>query len=556
MMRMCPHVFLFLAAGFVSLAAAVPLHADEGGTLRKLEARQGGEAARLDKVAGEVDSLLEDLASNGLLEQGGGEKVANFREVLENVASTRLPAAAGHLRSARLEKDATHGHIASADDEVEAIVKELGQVLAGSSALLAEEALVQELKEMIRVQTDLRAKTAEWGKAMLIDPETADAGKGAIMQEQSAMLPRFRQFIEKLVKTRDEAVDEAAIARLRQAESVLNPAPPQSENKALNPLLIAEPTTGDVLQAAVTQLEAADVLAVVAAQDRAIESFKQALQILSAGQSGLADLVAGLEKLIGKQKLLRNETEAEAALEARKSFYEARQVEIQNEVTDFSFEAPDLFVNKEGDYLIEPLMISLGDSVAALNAAAKEQALPAQDRVIDLLQAVYGSAAEALEEEEGDPFWAESPEVPEEAWKLPKDGEEEDEALADEDFPEIFEGITAAELMIQPDNVAQGAQADVTTAFAANRFLSLEEKEDEEPPDFITDEGPPSVGKKKAPDAPGGKGRGDASAVDKDRLAKEAIQRTRPRAKVQDYVSQLPPEFRSQVADYYESIAE
>lgn len=556
MMKMPLHALLVLAIGFLSVATAPPLRADESGALRKLEARQGGEAAKLGKVAGEVASLLEDLASNGLLEQGGGEKLGDFREVVQTVANSRLPTAAGYLRSARLEKDATRAHLASADDEVEAIVKELGQVLAGSSALLAEEELVQELKEMIRIQTDLRAKTAEWGKAMLIDPETTDAGKGALVQEQTAILPRYGQFIEKLAKARDKTADEAAQSRLQQAESLLNPAPPQSDNKAVRTLLVAEPTTGDVLQAAVTQLDVPDVLAVVAAQDRVIESFKAALQILSAGQSGLADLVAGLEKLIGKQKLLRKETEAEAALEARKSLYEARQVEIQDEATNYSFDAPDLFVNKEGEFLVEPLMIALGEAVEALNAADKEQALPAQDRVIALLQSVYGTAAEALEEEEGDPFWADSPEVPEDKWKLPKDGEEEDEALADEDFPEIFEGVTNAELMIQSDNAAQGAAPDVTTAAAANRFLSLEEKEDEKPPDFITDEGPPSVGRDEAPDAPGGKGQGDTSAVDKDRLAKEAIQRTRQKAKVQDYVRQLPPEFRSQVADYYESIAE
>ncbi len=134
--------------------------------------------------------------------------------------------------------------------------------------------------------------------------------------------------------------------------------------------------------------------------------------------------------------------------------------------------------------------------------------------------------------------------------------EEGDAPLKDEDMPDIFEGITDAALMIQSDNAAQGAMPDVTTAAAANRFLGLEEEEDSEPPDFITDTGPPTVGRDKAPDAPGGKGEGDTSEVEKDRLARTAMQRRRQKAKVQEYVRQLPPEFRRQVADYYELIAE
>ena len=121
---------------------------------------------------------------------------------------------------------------------------------------------------------------------------------------------------------------------------------------------------------------------------------------------------------------------------------------------------------------------------------------------------------------------------------------------------DIFEGITSAELMIQPDSVAKGAQADVSTALAANRYIGLEEKESDEPPDFITDTGPPTVGNDEAADAAGGKGEGDTSDVAKDRLARDSMQRRRQKARIQDYVRQLPPEFRRQVADYYEVIAE
>ena len=545
---------ILLSMGLLSVALAQsPLAGTD--PLLNLEARQGGEARKLDKVAGDVASLLADLESNGLLEEGGGKKLGEFKEVVQTVANTRLPAAAQHFRSARMEKDSSRLHIVSADEEVKAIVKDLGAVLAGSSALLAGEELVQELKDMIKVQSELRGRSAEWGKVMLTNPETVKTGKVQLIQDQTAILARYQKFIAKLGKSRDETTDDAAKSRLQQAEQLLNPKPPALNNKAARATLTAEPTTGDVIQAAIDQLGVPDVIAVVGAQDRVIETFKAALQILSAGQFDLGELVAGLEKLIEKQKVLRKETEAEANLEGRKSFYEARQVEIQDEVTNYSFEAPDLFVSKEGEFLVEPLMVSLGEAVAALKEAKKEKALPAQDKIIALLQSVYGTATDAAEEEGKKPFWADSPVVPEELWKLPNDGEEEDLAKVDKDFPEIFEGITSAALMIQPESVAKGAQPDVSKATAANKFIGLKEEEDSKPA-YVTDESPPSVGSKKSSDAPGGEGKGDSSDVEKDRLARDSMQRQQQKAKVQDYARQLPPEFRRQVADYYESISE
>jgi hypothetical protein len=141
-------------------------------------------------------------------------------------------------------------------------------------------------------------------------------------------------------------------------------------------------------------------------------------------------------------------------------------------------------------------------------------------------------------------------------WKLPPDGDPEDAAMKDEDMPEIFEGITDTALMVQPEGTTEGSAPDVTTAAAANKYLGLEElEESSDPPDFITDENPPTAGGEAA-EAPGEDTEGDTTEVEKDRLARESMQRKRQKAKIQDYVRQLPPEFRRQVADYYEVIAQ
>jgi hypothetical protein len=530
---------------------------DAAGQLQSLESVQSTESRKLDKAADEVAWLLGELKSNGLLDKAGGEKVTVFRTTIADLAEDNLPAAAQHLRNARLEADASQQHLTSADREIDTIIDQLSKVLAGSSTLLVQEELVNALKEIIKSQTEVRGRTAEWGKALLISPDTAGAGKGPLMQDQTSLINRVKALIEKLEAARDETQDESVKSRFKQAALALKPAETGAE--ILKEVLTTDPPVTKVLQAAVTQIDSAEVLYAVDAQDRGLVMLKASLQILSAGQSDLADFVAGLEKLLKKQRELRKEVAAEETLDAKAAFFEARQVEIMDEVTNYTFEAPDLFVSKEGEFLVEPMLTALAGAVAAINGKEKDKTLVEQDKVIVLLESVYGTAEEAEEEEDGkDPFWAASPAVGEEYWKLPPDGDEEDDMLEDEDMPEIFEGITDVALMIQEDSVTQGAQADVSTAMAANRFISLEADDEGEKPDYITDEGPPAAGSDKdAPDAAGEDTVGNTDEMkDKGRLADEAIQRRRQRAKVQEYVRDLPPEFRRQVSDYYELIAE
>lgn len=549
---------------FLTILFAVSLFAQDAPDLEVAEQLQSIESAqtvdsrKLGKVAVEVEWLLAELESNSLFDEAGGEKVAVFGSVITDVAEDNLPAAAQHLRNARLESDAYQQYLGNADRELDTIIERLSKVLAGSSTLLVQEELITELKDIIATQTDIRGRTAEWGKALLISPDTAGAGKGPLIQDQSGLITRVQAFIERLEKAREESLDESAKSRFNQVGLTLKPA--ETTAKVLKDILVTDPPVTKVLQAAVKEIDGSEVLYAVDAQDRGLVMLKSALQILSAGQSELADFVAGLEKLLKKQRELRKDVAAEETLDTKSAFFEARQVEIMDEVTNMSFDAPDLFVSKEGEYLVEPLMIALGEAVGSLNAKEKDNTIAAQDKVIVLLEAVYGTAEEAEEQEDGDPFWAYSPAVPEDKWKLPKDGDEEDELLKDEDFPEIFEGIIDAALSIQADSVAEGAQADVSRALAANRKISLDEEGDDEPPDFITDEGPPAVGKdeNKPAEAPEGENtEGDTTEMeDKGRLADDAMQRRRQREKVQEYVRDLPPEFRRQVADYYELIAE
>jgi len=534
---------------------------DDRNKIKELEIKQSSEAGKLGKVGGDLQWLYEELVSNKLLKEGGGKNLQTYYQVIEQISAEGLPIVTKYLRDARLEADQRKHHLKSAQEGVDNVVEALKKVLASSSTLLLEEALVTELKEMIKVQKDVRSKTAEWGKALLISPETAGANKGAITQRQNDMFKRFENFMTQLVQAKKDALDDEAKNRFEQVVFVLNPAPPASENKIVKGLLDPEPTTADFLKAAGKQIEIQDVLSAVGAQDRVVVLFQAALQILSANKFDMGEFIVGLERIIEKQRVLLSDVKKEQKLKEKNAFYEARQVEIQNEINDYSFDAPDLFVSKEGEFLLEPLLTEIADSIDTINEGDKEKNVVCQTKIIAMLESVYGAAKEEEEKNDSDrdvPYGA-SPVVPEELWKLPKnaDTEEDDLAKADEDFPEIFEGITDVNLMIQSDSTAQGAQDDVSTAMAANRMLGLEEKEDSEPPKFVTDESPPAVGKDEheLKSSAGGKGDGNADKVEAERLARESMERRRQKEKIQEYVKKLPPEFRKQAADYYEIIS-
>lgn len=553
---------LWVLAVFVTnaVSAQEPAAVDTAGQLQALESVQSTESRKLDKAADEIAWLLSELKSNGLLDKAGGNKVTTFKTVIADLAEDNLPAAAQHLRNARLESDAHQQHLTSADREIDTVIDRLSKVLAGSSNLLVQGELVNELKDIIKTQSDLRDRTAKWAKALLISPDTVGAGKGPLMQDQAGLITRVQTFIKKLEAARDEAQDESAKSRFNQATLILKPG--ETSVEILKGIIAVDPPVTKVLQAAINQIDTAEVLYAVDAQDRGLAMLKDALQILSAGQSDLGDFVAGLEKLLMEQRELRKEVAAEETLDAKATFFEARQVEITDEVINYTYEAPDLFVNKKGEFLVEPLITALAGAVAGINEKEKDKTLAEQDKVIALLEAVYGTARKKMEDEENDgkdPFWTHSPEIPEDRFKLPPDGDEEDAAMKDEDMPAIFEGITAASLMLQPEGTTEGSAPDVTTAVAANLVIGLEELgEDAEKPTYITDEGPPAAGSESdAPDAAGKNTEGNTDEMkDKGRLADDAMQRRQHRAKVQEYVRDLPPEFRRQVSDYYELIAE
>ena len=123
--------------------------------IKELEIKQSSEAAKLGKVGGDLQWLYEELITNKLSKEGGGKNLQTYYQVIDQISAEGLPVVTKYLRDARFEAEQRKHHLKSAQEGVDEVVEALKKVLASSSTLLLEEALVTELKEMIKVQQEI-----------------------------------------------------------------------------------------------------------------------------------------------------------------------------------------------------------------------------------------------------------------------------------------------------------------------------------------------------------------------------------------------------------------
>lgn len=135
------------------------------------ERRQMDVSRRLTGVYRRFASLLDDLQSNNLTEEGGGAALVKTAKGVETLRTGRLPVATDHLRKARGELGKAVPHIDGADKEIVAIVADLNKIIEGASSILADDRLLKEIREIIKTEEFLRKQTAEWGKNSSCNPK-------------------------------------------------------------------------------------------------------------------------------------------------------------------------------------------------------------------------------------------------------------------------------------------------------------------------------------------------------------------------------------------------
>ena len=539
--------------------------------IRSEERRQGDVRRQLSGSVRKIDRLLRDLESNGLTDKGQGSIIGEMSAALTKVNATRVPQAARDLQQARLEIDDAFPHLEEAEQEIKAIIIDLDDLLKASETALLADVLLEQIRALIKRESFLRRETARWGKMIFINEGAATADKPRMVRAQSETLLDLGRFARVLEGAADKATDESLARRFKGAFKVLQERKPERS-----------------LRSALATIEQEDSIAAVKLQDKAIEALKEIERVLSSDEDELAtkeDVLEELKRILEEQVDLKEEVEDAGKELKNASELQAEQLELQKDLEKaVAGEPPSEALEEASD--------AMEEAAEELAEGDQEGALPPQETAINELQnaisQLEAEIAEAAEAASSDSF-ADSQD-PSDSFADPSD------SFADpsDSFADPSDSFG--------DSFADGSPSDgiPSDGFPSDGFPS--DAGAGEPGAGPPGAGPPGAGPPGAgppgagPPGPGAPGIGPPSSVPgsgvpvpgsfapappgvlpddpqidstgyssttvrgnqvkRTRMSMNSLERRRRAAAIQKYVQQLPPEFRKQVADYYEVLAE
>lgn len=177
---------VLLAAG-LSMALQWPIaSADEvkQGLLTQSQ-RQESVGRSMNNSISELEALMADLESNGMIEQDAGSRVGSLEAVLTKINQEHVPAASSAMRNAALSVDTRGQHLDKASTEVEQILGQLKTVLKDLGDEQRAAAYESILTGLINDNNELIEATKDWGEAQVLNPEQADDLKKDVSELQS-----------------------------------------------------------------------------------------------------------------------------------------------------------------------------------------------------------------------------------------------------------------------------------------------------------------------------------------------------------------------------------
>ncbi|HAO95000.1 MAG TPA: hypothetical protein DCQ96_02995, partial [Verrucomicrobiales bacterium] len=357
--------------------------------------RQNGVGRKMNSVVRRLSFLLEDLQSNGLGEEGNATTLGETRNALGGLRTQKIVAARDELSNAR-EKfqpgnpEVAHPHLTEAGKTIEEIVEELDKIISGANTVLVDDLLIKQIREIIKTEEFMQRQTKQWGIEAYTNKEAAKVDQARLGRAQQAVIDRYGQFFQTLVKARKEAVDEETLSKFGRAElSLLESKPVAHMARAIEQI---------------AQTKAADA---VTDQEKALEALREVEKILAAESSGMSDLVADIAQILADQKDLQQDTvQADGEVfKSEQSQLEARQLEIGIQIEEV---AAEHLVEETTPDAEDPLRDALTEaeehvSVAAaeINTGNKDGGIKAQSDVIAALEKALAAAEAGAEAELG-----------------------------------------------------------------------------------------------------------------------------------------------------------
>ena len=167
----------------------------------------------------DLEALIADLESNGLIQDAMAEKMYAARQVLNQINSRNIPEAVARLRSAAIGSVGRLDNLEVATKEIDVILGELKKTAKDVGNEQKRAAFEQILTQLFTDAEILEEQTMKWGEEQLLAPDLAEVNKQEAMEKQSeieAQLDALKDMLENEIPNQNDQVVK------EELEDVLN----------------------------------------------------------------------------------------------------------------------------------------------------------------------------------------------------------------------------------------------------------------------------------------------------------------------------------------------
>ena len=167
----------------------------------------------------DLEALIADLESNGLIQDDMAEKMYSARLVLNQLNSNNIPEAVSRLRAAAIGSAGRSSNLQEATKEIDIILGELKKTAKDVGNEQKRAAYEQMLTQLFSDSEKLQEQTLKWGEEQLLSPDLADLSKQSALEKQSEIESQMDAFKDML---KNEITKQNDLSMKQELEDVLD----------------------------------------------------------------------------------------------------------------------------------------------------------------------------------------------------------------------------------------------------------------------------------------------------------------------------------------------
>ena len=167
----------------------------------------------------DLEALIADLESNGLIQDDMAEKMYSARLVLNQLNSNNIPEAVSRLRAAAIGNAGRSSNLQEATKEIDIILGELKKTAKDVGNEQKRAAYEQMLTQLFSDSEKLQEQTLKWGEEQLLSPDLADLSKQSALEKQSEIESQMDAFKDML---KNEITKQNDLSMKQELEDVLD----------------------------------------------------------------------------------------------------------------------------------------------------------------------------------------------------------------------------------------------------------------------------------------------------------------------------------------------